>query len=337
MKYLWLILLFSLTAGAENQRFDSDPLTTEMTKAATSFITSLDETQRSAAQFPVDSNQRTNWGFVPRAREGLAIKDMSPSQVELVRKLLQSALSNLGIEKVDTIIALEGFLGEIENRKAYRDPAAYYISIFGEPSQNTTWGWRFEGHHISLNYTVSEGKVVSVTPSFLAANPAEVRVDHPMKGTRPLAAEEDLARLLAVLLDQAGKSVVFSKEPPADILTGENRQFQMLEPVGVSTTEMTQAQKKALMKLISEFAARHREPLAKSELREIENDFDKLHFGWAGGLTHGAPFYYRIQGTTFLVEAANVQNGANHIHTVWRDLEGDFGRDVLKDHIRHHH
>jgi len=316
---------------------DLRPVAAEMATAANAFLASLDAEQVKKAKFPFDGEQRENWGFVPRERKGLPLEELDEKQSALVRTLLKTILSDAGMKKVDTIMALEAFLGEIEKRPDFRNPKAYFTSVFGEPSATGTWSLRYEGHHLSLNYTVIDGKEVAVTPSFFATNPGEVRIEHKMKGTRALAAEEDLARALALTLKEAGKEVVFSEQPPADILTAEDRSVKQLEPVGVKASEMTAGQQQALMELITEYAARHRKELEESELAKIKADLENLRFGWAGGLKRGEPLYYRIQGTTFLVEVANVQNEGNHVHAVWRDSKNDFGRDLLGDHVGHEH
>jgi hypothetical protein len=184
---------------------------------------------------------------------------------------------------------------------------------------------------------VVDGKNVSVTPSFFASNPGEIKIEHKMKGTRPFHAEEDLARALAITLQESGKAVVFSEKPPAEILTAEDRAVKQLEPVGIKVSEMTATQQQALMELIAVYANRHRKELAENDLIQIKADMANLRFGWAGGLKRDEPYYYRIQGTTFLVEVANVQNNGNHFHGVWRDAANDFGRDLLGGHVKHDH
>ncbi len=342
MKKLFLLSLVATSSllakePAKPAAADLQQVATEMADATNAFIDSLDEEQKAKAVFPFESDQRENWGFVPRERKGLPLEEMNEKQTALVRSLLKTILSDSGQKKTDTIMALEAFLGEIEKRPDYRNPEAYFTSVFGEPSPTGTWSLRYEGHHLSLNYTVVDGKQVSVTPSFFASNPGEVTIDHRMKGTRPLAAEEDLARTLAITLKEAGGAVVFSEKPPGEILTGEDRTVKQLEPVGVKASSMTTSQQKALMELITEYASRNRKELEAAELAKISADLENLRFGWAGGLNRGEPFYYRIQGTSFLVEVANIQNNGNHVHAVWRDGKNDFGRDLLGDHVGHDH
>ncbi|MFK7850946.1 MAG: DUF3500 domain-containing protein [Akkermansiaceae bacterium] len=337
MKQILLIGLLTAPTLLAKEPAALSSVTTEMAATANAFLKSLDEKQKQKATFPFDSDQRENWGFVPRKRKGLPLEELYGQQNQHVRALLKTALSDPGIKKVDAVMALEAFLGEIEKRPDFRNPNAYFTSIFGTPAANGTWAWRFEGHHLSLNYTVIEGKTIAVTPSFFAANPAEVTIDHKIKGTRPFHAEEDLARALALTLKETGKNPVFSEKPPGEILTSEDRAVKQLEPVGLKATEMTETQQKALMELIAEYANRHRKELAEADLAKIKTDFANLRFGWAGGLKRGEPYYYRIQGTTFLVEVANVQNNGNHLHAVWRDSTHDFGRDLLGDHIGEDH
>ncbi len=315
---------------------DLSKVSAEMAEAANAFLQSLDEAQTKKARFAFDSEERENWHFIPKDRLGLPYADLNDKQLELSRKLLSSAMSEKGLLKVETIIRLEAFLAEVENNPVFRDDKKYYTTIFGEPAADGEWGWRFEGHHLSLNFTLSGGKAISVTPTFFAANPAEVRQEGKLKGTRPLAAEEDLARALAQALHAAGKEIVYTDKAPNDILTGADRKLRQLEPVGVGVPDMTEVQKEGLLTLIEEYANRFRPELAGDQMGKIKADLENLRFGWAGGLEPDQGYYYRIQGTDFLIEVANVQNNANHIHAVWRDRKGDFGRDVLGHHHKDH-
>lgn len=333
---LLALLLLQPVFADEKPNPAMQKVATEMAAAANTLIAGLDEKQSEKALFPFENPERENWHFIPKNRLGLPFSDLKPEQIELVHDLLKTAMSEQGLLKINTIIALEGFLAEVENRPQLRDKTKYYTSIFGKPDPTGTWGWRFEGHHLSINFTLSGGGEIANTPSFLAANPAEIRADHKLKGTRPLAAEEDLARTLATALNELGKAVIFSEEPPADILTGADRELRQLDPVGLPVKDFTEAQQQGLLNLISEYANRHRKELAEKDLEKIRADLPKLTFGWAGSLKPGEAYYYRIQGTNFLIEAANVQNNANHIHTVWRDRANDFGRDILGNHQRHH-
>ena len=309
----------------------------DLTRAAADFLDSLDAEKRARANLPFDSDERENWRYTPRQRRGLPLKDMTEAQKNAAVALADAILSEKGEEKVAGIIALEGVLAALENNPDYRDQEAYYVTVFGKPGDPEAWAVRFEGHHLSVNVTLAGAKGFSLTPSFMGANPREVR-EGENKGMRVLAAEEDLARTLASSLVEAGrKEVIFSDKPPAEILTGEDRKVKQLEPVGLTAASMTDAQRKALMELIREYVGRYREEFAADDLARIEKaGFENIRFGWAGATAPGSAFYYRIQGPSFLMEAANTQNQANHLHTVWRDAERDFGRDLLGEHYHDH-
>ena len=330
MKTPFLALLLTLPLAAQEI-----PSIAEMKSAADAFLSSLDDAKREKAVFAFDGDQRENFKFTPQVRVGLPLKEMDDTQRAAAMKLLDAALSDKGKLKAMQIITLESVLREIEKNPDFRDPGKYYVSIFGKPGDEKGWGWKFEGHHMALNYTIAGGKEISVTPSFYGANPAEVR-EGDNKGLRVLKAEDELAHaLLKALLTGGKKEVVFSEKAPGEILTAENRSATALEPVGILASDMTEDQKKALMDLIGEYTGRHRKDLVASDMKKMEAaGLDKIRFGWAGGTEPGQAWYYRVQGPTFLMEAANVQNNANHIHATWREFKGDFGHDILGMHYQ---
>ena len=332
MKIPFLAVLFALPLAAEDL-----PSVQAMQSATETFLGSLDDSQRQKSTFPFTAEARENFRYTPQVRSGLPFKEMNEAQRAAARKLLASALSEKGLLKANQVMTLEGVLAELENNPEHRDNEKYYFSIFGKPGAKSGWGWKFEGHHISLNYTLNGSGQISVTPSFLGANPAEVR-EGSHKGLRMLKSEEELARgLLRSLLENGKKEVVFSDRAPAEILTGEKRKVTALEPVGIPAGEMSDTQKASLLELISEFTDRHRKDLAAADMHKITaSGIDKIRFGWAGGTQPGEAWYYRIQGPTFIMEAANTQNQANHIHLTWRDFDGDFGHDILSEHFHQH-
>ncbi len=330
MKTLFLSAILTATLPIIAAAADAEsPLAT----AAGKFLASLDEGQKSKAALPFTDDERENYRYTPRTRAGLPFKEMSPTQRETAMDLVSAAMSEKGNLKIQQIISLEGILAEMENNPQMRDPENYYVAVFGEPGDPKGWAWRLEGHHISVNITMVAGKGISVTPSFLGSNPGEVRAGK-SKGLRALAAEEDLARTLVnALLAADHKDVIFSEKPPREILSGESRTVTALDPVGILASEMTESQRNALHSLISEYTGRYRAEIAATDIDKMKAaGMDKIRFGWAGGTQPGEAYYYRIQGPTFLMESANVQNDANHIHAAWRDFSGDFGRDLLHEH-----
>jgi len=310
-----------------------------MVQAAGAFLEALSPAQQKTARFPFEDDERFDWHYVPRGRDGLALKDMTEDQRNLALALLNTGLSRSGYWKSTTIMKLEAVLREIETWNIRgRDPEKYFFSLFGQPSETGTWGWRVEGHHLSLNFTIVKGHLFATAPRFLGANPANV-AEGEMSGVRTLAGEEDLARKLVMSLDRQQRSkAVLRERAYRDIVTGSDEKISALEPAGISAAELNPAQVDLLIMLIDEYASAVPSELAQQRMNGIrKNGIGRIHFGWAGGFEPGQPHYYRIQAPTFLIEYDNVQNGANHIHTVWRDFEGDFGRDLLLEHYRKAH
>jgi hypothetical protein len=311
------------------------PSSTVMTLAAEHFLASLTPEQRVQATFPFQDDERLNWHFIPKERKGLPLLDMTPPQKALAHALLSAGLSQQGYIKAVTIMSLEDVLRMMENDDGNRrNPQKYYFSVFGTPSDTGTWGYRVEGHHLSQNFTVVNGKVAG-TPSFFGANPAEVR-EGPRKGLRALAAEEDLARdLLESLTPDQKKVAIVTSEAYKDILTSASRKAALEgQPSGLPAAKMTRKQFDLLETLLSDYASNVPEQLAQARMEQVKKAGTNLFFAWAGVEQRGGPHYYRIQAPAFLIEYDNTQNGANHIHSVWRDFNGDFGLDLLAMHYQ---
>ena len=310
----------------------------EMATAAQSWLDALTPEQRTKAVFEFPDKERTNWHYIPKAREGLSLADMNVAQRKLAKALLASGLSEHGLLQAEAVIALENVLRVIED-SAHRDDALYFFTVFGQPGSVSAWGWRVEGHHLSVNFTVVDGNKISVTPNFMGANPAEVRASGPQQGRRALASEEDLGRALVLSLDEAQrKKAIISARAPAEILTRADQQVKPMEPAGLAYADMTSDQQEQLKVLVETYAGRLRREVAEAELKKIgDSGWNRLSFVWAGGLQPGQGHYYRIQSPDFVIEYDNTQNGANHIHTVWRVFDGDFGRDLLREHYAADH
>ena len=304
-----------------------------MAKAADAFLAALDPAKRAQAAFPFNSAERLDWHFVPKDRQGVPLKQMSADERRAALALLRSGLSARGFTKVDTILHLEEVLFALEG-SAMRDPGLYYFTVFGRPADQGAWGWRYEGHHVSLNWTLLDGRVVGSSPQFLGANPADVR-DGIQKGTRALAAEEDLGRAFVKSMkpDQRADAVV-SADAPRDIVTGASREAAIQEDNGIAYPKLSQEQQGLLLSLIQEYASTQPLAVAQARLARVKADLPHVKFAWMGGIEKGQGHYYRIQGSTFLIEYDNTQNGANHIHSVWRDFKGDWGKDLLAEHYR---
>jgi hypothetical protein len=350
----WLVACALIAAGIVGSTIAAERSSSAMAGAATKFLSSLTPEQRQKASFAfTNADERLHWHFIPTGpapmfpRNGLTIKEMTPAQRALAHDLVKAGLSQRGYLTASSIIELETVLGalEAEQRAAaaqpprgtpiVRDPERYFFSVFGAPSTRDTWGWRVEGHHISLNFTVVNGTLVSGAPAFFGSNPAEVR-SGPKKGLRILGIEEDAARALLEALDASQRTkAIINATAPSDMLTMANVNITPLAPTGIMMDALNTAQRDLLMKLIDVYTGLMAEDIAADRLARIKKaGIEKIGFAWAGETERGKKHYYRIQGPTFLVEYDNTQNDGNHIHSVWRDFEGDFGRDLLRDHLK---
>ena len=317
----------------------SDSASAAMAGAATAWLSALSEGERRRAVFAFADKERLNWGYVPRSREGLPFKEMSAAARAAAHELMKTSLGTAGYDKAVNVIRLEGVLRQMETFGALsRDPENYFVSIFGTPGPQAPWGWRLEGHHLSLNFTIVPGKSIAATPAFFGANPAEVR-SGAAKGLRTLGREQDLGRALAQAMDaDQRRRMVIADRSLGDIVAGPGRSERLREPVGIPAGDLAAPQRERLQRLVEEYARNVRADVADQELRRISDaGFERLHFAWAGPLEPGHAHYYRIHGPTVLVEFDNTQNDANHIHSVWHDPRNGFGADLLRAHYEHGH
>jgi len=303
--------------------------------AIKAFRASLSQDQLKKCTFDFDSDERTHWQYVPAARRGVHLSDLDAKQTELAARLLKAAIGDLGYQKVEDIRMLEAVLYELEGNNASRDAKAYIFAFWGEPSDRGDYGWRYEGHHLSLNFTYHDGQLISSTPQFLGTNPAEVP-SGPKKGERVLGKEQDLAfAFVKGLTEEQRQLAVIAERAPSEILTGMDRKAAIQERKGIAFDKLDEPRQKALWNLISVHAEVQHHKESARRLGKI--DKRSIVFAWMGALEPGKGHYYRIQGSSFLIEYDNTQNNANHIHTVWRDFDGDFGPDALAEHYRHGH
>ena len=340
--------LTAVSAETDNAHQHHRPAASVMTECANRLLAALDENQRVRASFSFDNDERMNWHFVPDntaiaidtlgVRKGLPLRDMSPYQRHLAGALLAAGLSQTGYIKAVTIMSLEVVLRVMEGDAGeHRNPEKYYFSIFGNPSDSGTWGYRVEGHHLSQNYTVVSGTVVG-GPSFFGANPAEVRLG-PRKGLRVLAAEDDLGFELIHTLDEPQQKVaIVDANAYPEILTAASRKAALKgQPSGISAAKLNRNQFDALVALVEEYAHNVPPELAKHRLEQLNQAGRDIFFAWSGGTKPGGSHYYRVQTRSFLIEMDDTQNEANHIHSVWRDFAGDFGEDLLEKHYQSNH
>jgi hypothetical protein len=309
-----------------------------MVNGADQFLTSLSDEERGRATWAFESEERERFHFVPDEtyeRNGFPLEDMSPEQRELAQALLATGLSQSGHMTANEIIQLEAILEEREGGGQFsRDPDLYYVSVFGTPSTDGTWAWRFEGHHLSLHFTVIDGGITVSAPTFFAASPAEV-TEGPHTGLRPLGALEDAGRALLASLDPSQREVAILEDvAPTNIVRGVEAAPDPLTPVGIVATALTPAQQDLLMDIVEFYTGVMADDIAALRQAKIQDDgIENITFAWAGGTEYGDVSYFRVQGPSFLIEFDHTQRDPNHIHSGWRDFDGDFGRDMLREHL----
>ena len=314
----------------------------QMAAACSDLLESMDAEQRARATFPFLDGERLFWYYPPLNRHGLPLLAMSDEQQGLAKRIMEVSLSEKGYEQACAIIDHELILREQERAEGSlhwaRDPGRYYFTIFGDPNDADPWGWRAEGHHLSLHFSVWGRRVISMTPFFFGSNPAEVR-HGPKRGLRILARREDLAFELMESLDrgQQSEAVIYDKAP-YDILTYNSTRAVLPREEGLPARRLDSAQRALLTALVETYVSQVRSDVARHKLEHLRREgIEHLSVAWAGPVARREGHYYRIHGGNFLVEFDNCQNQANHVHSVWRDLENDFAQDVLRDHLLLYH
>lgn len=311
--------------------------TSSAAQAAQHLIETTAPAQRGELLLPFSDAVRSDWNYTPRRRDGIAWKAMSAAQRDATTALLRTALNERGLDKVRAVMALEITLRQLEAFGFSRDPENYALAIYGKPGAGG-WGWRIEGHHLSLHFNLDGDRYVSTLPQFFGANPAVVPRDvgsgAPREGFRLLGSEEDLARQWLASLNAAQRRrAIFDTRPFGDIVSRNAARARPLDAVGLPFAEMDAAQQAQVLKLIGAFADHLQPDLTQARLARVRAaPLDSIRVGWAGSDQPRQPHYFRIQGANFLIEFDN--SGGNHIHSVWRDFEGDFGRDALREHYR---
>ncbi len=317
----------------------------EMANAANVFMAALSPEQLRRTKILFLDEERRNIHYFPVPRRGLPLKEMNASQQQLAYALLSTGLSMKGYVKSMTIMSLGQVLRDLDPNapNPLRDSDYYFVTIFGTPGPTGVWGWRFEGFHVSFSFTIVDGKQIAIAPSFLGVHPATI-LDGPRKGLRVMGQEEDIGRKLAASLNDKQRKIafyeipIFLEETVGGLLTANARKIENFEPFGIPASQMTADQVKTLWELIQVSAHRHRGEVVENDLARIERaGKENIYFRWSGSIEPGKGHHYIIQGPTFLIEYDNTQDDANHVHCMWRDLENDFGENLIRKHYELHH
>lgn len=337
MKHYFLLIFLCLS-------FFTTIKSQDLVGKANTFIQLLDTAQRAKALYPFDTSERYRFKYIPlEDRKGISLNELNAEQEKALMDLLSTCLSKETVKKVQAIMQLDNILKELEKRKPedhFRDPRKYFVTIFGIPSANTIWGWRFEGHHVAFHFSADKKQLVAGTPGFLGTNPAIVQSGNE-KGKEVLKEETDKGfALLHALSPEELKKAIADTAAPIEIITGDSRKAMIDHPTGIRYGELSPAHQQQLLQLINLYINRYTKLFADAMLKEIQvAGLDNLWFTWAGYTEPvlDQPYYYRIQGPTIIIEYDNTQNNANHIHTVVRDLKSDFGGDLLLEHYKKSH
>ncbi len=337
--------LGSVVGGLAISRFgwaDDATSTTDITATATKFLAALSEDQRKAVQFAAGDAERFNWHFIPlnditkqvSTRKGVCLDDMDPKAKAAALNLLKLSTSADGYKWATDIMQREAILGELEPKNVwFRKPGWYFFTVFGKPAAKGTWGWRVDGHHLSVSLTITDGVIVSATPYFMGLNPVTIKTG-PRKGERDTITPcEDLARELYLMLNADQQKVALQAEHLPEV-AGKTVKATDKLPKGLSATKMSNKQMEQLLKLVGHYTGRMPEALAKSETDKFTKaGVEKLSFLYTGEAVEGKRHTYNIQGPSLYIHYMNEmtdpqKNPANHIHSVYRSLSTDFGGAV---------
>jgi hypothetical protein len=303
-----------------------------MADAAKDFLAKLNAQQRAQTTFGYDDPERVNWHFIPRPRKGIPLKDLDPATRVTARALIATGLSKPGYEQAINVMSMEDVLYLLETddwtaRRQRRDPLNYYLSIFGTPGDKGEWGWRVEGHHLSLNFTIQDGRVIASTPEFFGSNPSQLDAG-PGRTLRPLGTVEDIAReIVRTCTPEQMKVILVDKKAPNEVWSGNKLQPILMPDVGLPASEMAKDQQLLLRHLLAEYLKVCPSDIrAEREAQLDAADFGTIRLAWWGSLDRNTRHAYHLEGPTFVVEYNNTQNNANHVHAVWRSTTGDLNQ-----------
>ena len=330
MRKLICFYFLSLFFAIAQNTFDPLPIAEEV-------INSLTPKQKEVVFFDFDDPAKTRWHYLPHSsfsREGLPLSDMTAAQEEKIYAMLQAYLSKSGYDQMQQIIDLENYLAAVENNPVIRDPTKYYLAIYGRPQKDSLWAWSFEGHHISLNFTITADEI-AFAPAFWGSNPGVVPVG-PDKGKIVLNSDHNNAlKLVNSLSPEQFTQTLVSSKTYGEILTMNQSEVEPIKDNGICYRHLNPAQKVLLKKIIYLHLQRMQKPVALRAHKLLDaEDWSAISFSWAGNTKKLKAYYYRIQGKNFLIEYDNSQNNGNHIHVVWREFDGDFGKDIIREHYQ---
>jgi hypothetical protein len=349
-----LLAFICISAITFSQEFKN-----EIKQSAITIIDSLTMLQKKRAMLNFNDTARVKWNNLPvglRARAGINIGSMADEQRRLVHRMLSASLSSQGYLKATSIMHLDNLLNmyvdTLHSRKEMNDTLYqfmrdlkwshqnYYLAFFGNPATDKDWGYKLEGHHLSVNFTFHDQEL-SVTPMFVGTDPAEYPILE-YAGWRVLSKEEDFGlKLIKMLSEKQKQKATMSKEVPGDIITSAESGKRLVDYWGIKGSELNASQQEVLKSIVREFVFNLVYEKATEEYGKIlKAGVQNIYFGWIGSYEEKEPHYYILNGPTFLIEFDNnggPRKAANHIHAIWREKGNEFGEDVLKKHYEAEH
>ena len=312
-----------------------------MAVAASALLESFDEQQRAASVFDFDHAERRHWQPVPMGTAGVRLDEMTEPQRANVRTLLRSVLSEAGVATVDGVLLLEKIhLSLMPDRGRGNRLLAvdrYFVTVYGDPRTGDPWGWRIEGHHLSMTFTCKNSEWTAHGPIFVGSQPARVKGgEH--DGMRLLGGKDDSVRSFLTSLDAKQRAKALADDKlPGNILLLPGKDQGFPQPRGLAGADLTRAQRAALFKILTDWADWLRVDLASAERKRMKAGLDETRLLWLGGIGVDAPHYWRIVGPHFAIEYAAPERDPDHVHALWRDTENDFGGALLRRHLEQHH
>ena len=308
--------------------------TARIVAAAQAVLATLDDAGRATVQFPLEGPQTTRWSNLPSPmfeRRGLRLADLTEPQRAAVMKLLASALSRDGYQKVLNIMDGDEALRLGGGGRGRGGPGGrggpafgrdqYYLAFLGTPSTTQQWRLQYGGHHLAINLTLG-GSQASMTPSLPATQPASYTVEG--RTIRPLGQENDKAFALINALDTGQRAQAILNYRVADLVLGPGQDGRTIQPEGIRASALSPPQQTMLLDVVREWSGIVTDAFAEPRMAEIRSNLPQTYFAWSGPTTNGSTAYFRIQGPTLVIEYAP-QGGVDHIHTIYRDPTNDYG------------
>jgi hypothetical protein len=308
---------------------------TQLVNAANDLIHSLSTDLKKRALVSFDLQRSQGISLPPDRPIGISLKNLNARQKKAVHVMLQHSLSVQGYLKVTGIMQIDEMFPDSLSQATpkqtwlpFHPPGYYNLIIFGTPSSQQPWGWRLEGHHLLLNFTVASAQI-ACAPMVLGVNPSEIS-DGPLAGWQVMGAETSRAAQLLASLDAKQRAASLTiTGTPKDMLRHTHQELPPQPFQRIQAVNMTTDQREMLMSLIQAYVGNLHDKRSQQQYEKIRRTgLEELYFMWAGSTTPGEVLDYRIQGDSFIIELSHPNQEPDHLHATWRNLEKDLGLEL---------